>query len=607
MKRSLPPNYNFPLMERKPSSTVSALLFLLPLSSLFAAELTEREKAVLNRLDAIEARVDPANGLPQGTHDRAKGYHSNFERGTKVYSTRAAMDYGACLIASPNKEHQRRGNEILDRVFAMQDRNPESRTFGVWAWYANEPLEEMASVDFNWADFQGAVIAVVLRDYSDRLTGEVREKAKKALEYCCRAIIKRNVGPDYTNIAIMGATVTSAAGEILDRTDFLEYGRKRIQRNLEYYREVGGFNEYNSPNYAMVVVHELERMLYLVKDAECRAASTELLNETWKMIAMHYHVPTREWAGPHSRAYSDRLPAPSRNAILSRAGVLPKDGPTYSNILVDPTPAPETLRHYFVDVPTDPVQLEEFYAKGRRPEFETYGTTYMDAVLALGSASYHTFWEQTRGLIAYWKMPNAARESASAMLKMRFLHDGEDFTSVWGRHRQNGAKLVSAIGFLKNQGSMHPSFDRPSDGVFRAKSFRIVYLLNAKGATVKKLDGNRFELAAGPVRAVVHPAVDSHFLGTPVEWRAEQGDGSASVIGICYEGEEKAFPFREMGKSQIGVGLELLQGDAEPTKAPVQLVESDLESKQDGKFYGVLWPGVNDGKLLLAPLKPTNR
>ena len=578
-------------------------LFLFSCSFLWANDIapSEKNQAILAEIKRIETRVDLENGFPWGTHGVAKGYHSNFEKGTRVHPTRSAMDFAAYLLASPETEHRKRGNKLLGKVLELQDQNPESRTFGVWPWYAEEPLEKMASVDYNWADFQGAVIAVILHDYSDRLTDEMLEKSKKALENCCRAIIKRNVGPGYTNIAMMGATVTAAAGEILDKSELLEYGRKRIQRNFEHYREVGGFNEYNSPTYTMVVVHELERMLYLVKDAECKAAAMELLGEAWKMIASHYHVPTGEWAGPHSRTYSDRLSTNTRNSILSRAGLLPRGTLSGSDILVPPMPTPNTLLHYFKETPTKPVRLKDFYAKGR-PYFEVVGTTYMDNELALGSASYYTFWEQARGLIAYWTVPDAP----AAVLRLRFLHDDNDFSSAWGRSMQFDTKVLTTIGVVKNQGSMHPHFDRPKDGVFRAKSFKIAYQLDAKDATARKLDAHRFELAAGPVRAVIH-TTGSNFIGVPILWKIEQKKNFVAVTGVLYEGEEKPFPFHTLGDIQIATGLELLQENAPPTAKEIRFVESDYQSKEDGKFYGVLWPELNDDQPLLAPLKPTNR
>jgi hypothetical protein len=154
---------------------------------------------------------------------------------------------------------------------------------------------------------------------------------------------------------------------------------------------------------------------------------------------------------------------------------------------------------------------------------------------------------------------------------------------------------------------MHPSFDRPwKTGTFNATSFQIVYQLEAKNATVTTLGSNRFELAAGQIRAVVHVADNCSFNGATITWKTEQKNNLAAVIGVCYEGKEKEFPFREMGEIRIGTALELLHPDDKPSESPVKFIESDFETKEDGKFYGVLWSDVNDNKPLLAPLKPTN-
>jgi hypothetical protein len=579
---------------------ITVVLFLFTVSGLLSA--VANDQILLEQIKRMQMNIDPQNGLPWGTHGVAKGYHSNFEKGTRVHPTRSVMDYAAYFLASPLKEHQDQGNTLLEKVLALQDQNPESKTFGVWSWYAEEPLTQMAYVDYNWADFQGAVLAVILHDFSDRLSDDIREKAKKSLEYCCCAIIKRNVHPSYTNIAIMGAVVTATAGEILETPEFLDYGRKRIQRNLDYYKEAGGFNEYNSPTYTMVVIQELERMLYLVSDSECRTVATELLGEAWKIVAEHYHVPTGEWAGPHARSYSDRLSHQTRNGILSRAGLLPKNTVTDSIQLVSMVPVPNSLQHFFKEIPQNQVERCHVFAKGR-PAFEVSGTTWMDSTATLGTATYHTFWEQNRGLIGYWTNSNLL----TPVLRLRFLHNGSDFSSAWGRHWQSGTKIVSAIGLLKDRGSMHPSFDRPwKTGTFNATSFHIVYQLEAPNATVKTLSSNRFELTAGPIRAVVHVADNCSFNGATITWKTEQKDNLASVVGVCYEGEEKAFPFREMGEIRIGTALELLRPDDKPSESPVKFGESDFETKEDGKFYNVLWSGVNDDKPLLAPLKPTN-
>ncbi|MGL4594760.1 MAG: hypothetical protein ACRCUY_08545, partial [Thermoguttaceae bacterium] len=284
------------------------------------------ENEIVAAINSLTRNLDSETGFPLGTQGVSKGYHTNLERGVKVRPTRAAMELAALYLASPREEDRKKGVVLLEKVLLLQDTNPESRTFGLWAWYADEPLSKMATPDFNWADFQGATLAGILIHNADRLSPELLAKTKFALECCCRAIFKRNVGASYTNIAVMGGVVTAAGGEILGRNDLLEYARKRLKHVLDYYRETGGFNEYNSPNYAMTVVNDLERLLDLVKDEECRTIAETLLFETLKGVAEHYHVPTGQWSGPHSRAYQDRLSRKTRLALQTRAGLVPASG-----------------------------------------------------------------------------------------------------------------------------------------------------------------------------------------------------------------------------------------------------------------------------------------
>ncbi|MBL7373529.1 hypothetical protein INQ23_29865, partial [Escherichia coli] len=79
-------------------------------------------------------------------------------------------------------------------------------------------------------------------------------------------IMRRDVGPAYTNISVMGARVTLAAGELMRDAKLLDYGRKRLTGLLDYTRQQGGFNEYNSPTYTMVALEEVEAILSFVRD-----------------------------------------------------------------------------------------------------------------------------------------------------------------------------------------------------------------------------------------------------------------------------------------------------------------------------------------------------
>ncbi|MDR2171319.1 MAG: hypothetical protein LBP59_14345 [Planctomycetaceae bacterium] len=612
---------------------------------------SERDQLILNIIKRHDDEIDRANGLPWGYHNAAKGYHSNFDRGTRVHPTRAAMERAVYLLASPYADHHAEGNKVLAKILSFQDCNPQSVTFGLWSWYIEEPLSDMARVDFNWADFQGAVLIIILHDFDNRLQADVLAKAKKSLEYCCRAIIKRNVGPSYTNIAITGATVTAVAGEILRNDEFLDFGRRRILRSLMHFRENGSFNEYNSPAYLPVVIEELERMLYLASDMDCRNAAKELLANTWKMIALRYHVPTGELAGPHSRSYADRLPEKTRNMILARLDGInnkPAQNAVEASVLTPMRRIDDSLKKYFTEIPDKPREVKNLFVKNR-VAFDVTGTTWMDAKSTIGTASYHTFWEQSRGLIGYWIIDNnnddnnvnnnddnnddnnandvkhknntgdnnyrnvnlrvkKSTNETVAVLRLRFKHDGNDFASAWGRHYQTDNKIITAIGLLNNQGSMHTSMDRPVDGIFRAKSFEVEYHLDGFGATVRQLDDNKYELSAGLVRIIIHTTPESQFDGKQITWKMKSNLTSATLTGECYNGAEREFVLAKLKNTKIAVGLELLNDKkTKPINSKIKITESNFKTKREGNFYAVVWKNINDKNPLLAPIKPIQK
>jgi hypothetical protein len=55
-----------------------------------------------------------------------------------------------------------------------------------------------------------------------------------------------------------------------------------------------------------------------VRDAEMRRLVEEVYRLAWEEVAHHFHAPTRQWAGPHSRAYQTLLPGDTL-ALLERS------------------------------------------------------------------------------------------------------------------------------------------------------------------------------------------------------------------------------------------------------------------------------------------------
>jgi len=514
------------------AALLAVLVTFLPGRPVGAEPRGRRARDVLAKGDANYSAEHQMVGGPFNS----PGYHSQVADGTWVHPTRHSLEYARWLVDRNGPGDIERAQKIIRKVLSLQDTDPDSRTYGIWPWLLEEPLEKMSPPDWNWADFLGAQLAELLVLHPDRLDEKLKQAMRESLGHAARAIRRRDVQPSYTNIAIMGGVVSAAAGEILDDPALLQYGRDRLRRTVDHTQHHGGFNEYNSPTYTVVALREAERGLGLVEDKLTREAAEWLLQSAWQTIADSFHPATRQWAGPHSRAYRDTI---SREAAAELAHG-----------------CPEALAVRFRALPEDPHEIRRTFIRGSTPEENTVGTTWHTADACFGTVNRSSLWTQRRPLIAYW----TAGDDQVAVLRARFLHDGRDFASMGIRTAQAGPRALSLVHPLRNHGSWHMTLDRPADGVFRAADLRLRYELTAPGAVVQPLGSNRYELRAGNRRAVVH-ALPGHFAGNPIRWRLDREDGKVFVDAICYEGDQRPFDFSEAFPAELAAGVELLADD----------------------------------------------
>ncbi len=265
----------------------------------------QQKDAFLKALAELDERYDPAERMIRRPFS-SPGYHTTL-KGGDVHPTRDSLSYAVALLDSGRADSLERAEQILRRVIALQDQDPSSRTYGIWSWFMEEPLDKMSPPDWNWADFCGTQLLQVEIDHANRLPADLQKQVRESILHAGRAIERRNVGPGYTNIAVMGAYVTLVAGELFSDAELAEYGKARLKRFYDYTFEQGSFSEYNSPTYSIVAIKELSRMLRHVKDAESQKLLRELNRFAWRHVARHFHPPSRQWAGPHSRCYATRV------------------------------------------------------------------------------------------------------------------------------------------------------------------------------------------------------------------------------------------------------------------------------------------------------------
>jgi hypothetical protein len=274
------------------------------------------ERARLERaLKSWHSQYNPAESMVRRPFS-SPGYHTKLAGGF-VHPTRDSLNYALGLLDLGDVDE--RSAPWPSSVGSSHSRIPTrpAAPTASGPWYLEEPLDRMSPPDWNWADFNGATLLQVARDHRARLPEDLAASVDQAILHACAAIKKRNVGPGYTNIAVMGAYVTLIAGETLDRPEFRDYGLARLARLDAFTTENGTFEEYNSrPTHRSRCSSCPASALTCVTRGP-REQADRLLVRAWTDIATHFHPPTRQWGGPHSRAYSSLLNA-SVLALIQR-------------------------------------------------------------------------------------------------------------------------------------------------------------------------------------------------------------------------------------------------------------------------------------------------
>ncbi len=533
-----------------------------------------------------------------GSVTHSPGYHTRIPDGQWAHQTRQALDYALALLESGEPDHIARSVEVIDHMVSLQDTDPTNGTYGIWSWYYEEPLDKMAPPDWNWADFCGARLIQILFRHEAKLPASTVSGIKSSIGHAAWSIFRRNVGPGYSNIAVMGGGVALAVGEILGEPRLVDYARGRLQNIVSHHKRHGDFNEYNSPNYTLVVLDEAERFLEVVSDETGRQALEAIRKAAWQAIADHFHPPTQQWSGPHSRFYSDRLSVSGAAFLSERLGfqIKPHVPPGADTTVTDVAlgkylPCPPELRERFLRLPEPEYTIRKRFILADSEADSTYGTTWFSDAATLGSVNKGGFWNQHRPLIGYWSAP----DEPTVVLRLRFLHDGRDFASVGIRTAQDGARALSIVGLQKGFGDFHVSLDLPPGGAFHATDFRLRYELTGVGATAADLGDGIYALSCGDRKAVV-TVLPSQFDGHAVRWEIGEDDGRAYLDGICYAGPRKGFHLDDVADTYLPIATEIAS-----SSAPLTTVKPTV-AIADG-IVSAAW-SVGNGLNVAAPVKP---
>jgi len=554
---------------------VATLLMVLVISTLYAQNFLnhgiknatlvlneEQQKKLLNSIHSIESKYDPEHKMIIV----GSGYWEKvLQKGEKRYhATNASLQYALDLLDCKEKQYEQRAFDVISKTISVQAKDPKEPFCGVWPYYEEEPLVKNAVyIDYNWANFNSALLADIYIDHYDRLPQTLREEIKASMILATRSIIKRNVMLSYTNIAISSLYCVSVIGKLFDIKEFIDYYHSRLREFYAFTKSKGGFSEYNSPSYTEHSMIILEQMQSRIIDTEDLAIIKDLYHMHWDMIARHHHKATLQWAGPYSRAYST-LVRDSYYKLLQDAsdGKVNLGMSTVPNIRLH-YHIPDDLLGYF----TSPVYPRTEVDVFEPSEPKVIGTSYLTNNYTLSSSNRSSLWGQRRPLMAFWGSP----KSKSNYFQLRFLHDDFDFSAASLFTSQNENKIVACLNFATNGGDRHILIDTIAKNSFKASDLRLVFEFgncNDFKVAFPKNPNEPFNVVADSMNIAIQ--LPAFIFGDYVGYwercnsRKDKEVNIESIAFVFYKGEKRTFNWKELGEAAASLAMVF-----DPIKTPV--------------------------------------
>lgn len=386
-----------------------------------------------------------------------------------VYPIRESLVVAALLLEEGTPNGVSTAHAILDRVLFNPKGNLRQRNGLVAQWVDSDST--LPDADTNMKSFNMSFALCIFFRRRDRLKADLQERLLQDLSRISRLVMLRNVNVYYTNIALLDLFILLAASEIQRDSDIRSYAEQRASVvSAAILSSKGGFAEFLSPTYTSLDVMTTTFMTMFLRDANNKDLAIALHDKLWKHIANHWHVPTRQMAGPMARTYGDRwgaqlwLQKALHNRLPYRA-FYQLDSSTFNFGLEWSTPlldysCPAELRDRFTVLNESRVVREVFCSSritqetgkdgppGVRP---VQGTSYLTPQFALSTVNQSDFWSQRRPMLLYW-----GQAISPGVGKVQVLKDGQDFASAQFYSVQDANSVLALINFVSPGGDTTP-------------------------------------------------------------------------------------------------------------------------------------------------------
>ena len=224
-------------------------------------------------------------------------------------AVRESAWYALGLLLRDGSGDRERAAQILDVVLSNQYRDPGKPWDGTFRRTPIEPEPGTEAViwrayDPNWREFVGTTFAVILNEYPDRVSPELRNRMIDAIDYAIAGEMKQGrLLPTYTNISLMYAFLWNFAALRGGKPEWIAQAEHWQQTVYELYKQHDAFWEYNSPTYSGVDIFALALWRDYGFTPLMRKRGEEMEAGLWRATADFYNANLRNISGPYDRAY----------------------------------------------------------------------------------------------------------------------------------------------------------------------------------------------------------------------------------------------------------------------------------------------------------------
>ena len=218
-------------------------------------------------------------------------------------------------------------NKVLRDIIDFQVNDPQHPHYGGW-W--NDRRKESANAGFGY--FYGGFMLSLIHNVPRRLEKATMMACRESLDRILALCVNHDQHVGYTNYTSMALENLILGGELLENSTAVAFGRRKFEswENLFYVQ--AGPDEYATPSYTAQGIYPLDHILRFSRDPELRLRARLAVERLWLHALVHVHIPTRHFAGPHSRAYqvhSTELADQIIGASEGRGSVLRRNRPLH--------------------------------------------------------------------------------------------------------------------------------------------------------------------------------------------------------------------------------------------------------------------------------------